>query len=383
MKKWLKIVFFISALLILSFFLAKFISAQSCDSPCPAGDTSCPSRRIADCESKINTLQGQANTLSNQIAQFNAQIYLTALKIQQTEDKIALLGGRIDQLEVSLNDLTKAFSSRAVETYKMSRIEDPFMILISATDLSDAVSRFHYLQKIQEADRDLLNRLQTAQTNYKSQKSDQEELQKQLAQQKINLDNQKAAKAQLLAITRNSEAQYQQLLAQARAELEAIQSIIAGQGEETPAGDIGEGQRIASIRMGSSPCSSGTHLHFEVVQNGAHQNPANFLLPKEVIWDDGPDGPFNFSGNWQWPVNDPIRITQGYGMTYYASVLKYYNGAPHTGVDMLNDNGDLTVKAVRNGTLYRGAIACGGGTLRYVKVQQSDGYNTYYLHVDY
>ena len=80
-------------------------------------------------------------------------------------------------------------------------------------------------------------------------------------------------------------------------------------------------------------------------------------------------------------MNDPIRITQGYGMTYYASVLKYYGGSPHTGLDMVND--DYGVKAVRPGTLYQGAIGCGGGTLRYVRVKQDDGYDTYYLHVNY
>ena len=52
-----------------------------------------------------NSMIPKRNTLKNQIAQFNAQINLTQLKIADTQNKILLLGGRIDQLEVSLNDL--------------------------------------------------------------------------------------------------------------------------------------------------------------------------------------------------------------------------------------------------------------------------------------
>ena len=106
------------------------------------------------------------------------------------------------------------------------------------------------------------------------------------------------------------------------------------------------------------------------------------MSSRSVIWDNSPDSPFSFTGSWQWPINEPIRITQGYGMTYYAAKLNYYNGAPHTGVDMINIS-DYTVKAVKPGVLYKGAIACGGGTLRYVRVKQDDGYDTYYLHINY
>lgn len=346
------------------------------------GDTVCLSNVISDCGGKISTLQSQANTLKNQIAQFDAQIRLTTLKITQAEERILLLGGRIDQLETSLNDLTKAFSSRVVETYKLSKFENSFFFILGANDINDATQRFHYLRKIEEEDRNLLKKLTEAQVAYKGEKVDQEDLQKELEKQKNNLNKQKAAKAQLLLITKNDEKKYQDLLSKARAEIEAIQSIVAGHGKETEVGKIAEGTRIASVIAGSSACSSGGHLHFEVVKDGAHQNPANFLSGKGVSWDNSPDGQFGFTGSWAWPLNDPIRITQGYGMTYYAANLHYYGGGPHTGLDMINP-GNLTVKAVKPGTLFLGSIACGGGTLRYVHVKQDDSYDTFYLHVNY
>jgi peptidoglycan hydrolase CwlO-like protein len=369
---------------------ARSIQAQNCDSSCPSGDMGCVTSRIADCTSKISTLQSQANTLSNQIAQFNAQIELTTLKIDQTKEQIVLLGGRIDQLEVSLDSLTEAFSSRAVETYKMARLGDPVFFLLSAPDLSEAVSRFHYLERIQESDRGLLQRLQTAQTTYQGQKADQEELQKQLVKQQSDLNSQKAAKATLLAATKNDEKKYQQLLAQARAEYEAIQGIIAGRGQETEVGKVNQGDKIASIIQGSSCNSSGSHVHFIISQGGSTQNPFNYLKGADYencsgsSCNSGDGDPFSPSGSWDWPISPRIEFAQGYGSTWairYSWVGKIYQF--HNGIDV-NSQSSSDVRAVKGGTLYRGGIGGSGCTLRYVRVKHDEGgLDTYYLHVNY
>jgi len=205
------------------FLFVSIIKAQSaCDSTCDSTDKGCLNNLTELCQTQISQLQSQANTLSNQIAQFNAQIKLASLKISQTEAQITLLGGRIDQLGDSLTSLTAAFSARAVETYKLSRFENNFIFILSATDLSDAVSRVHYLQKIEDEDRSLLEKLQTAQTTYQGQKQDQETLQVQLKTQQANLNAQKTAKNNLLVATNNSESKYQSILAQAQAALAAL-----------------------------------------------------------------------------------------------------------------------------------------------------------------
>lgn len=370
----------LTVFLTFTLFLA-FLTGTNVFSQSPEERLNKLNEEISEYTKEIEKLKSQANTLFNQIAQYDAQIRLTGLRIAEIEELVKILGNRITLLEMSLNSLTDAFSVRAQKTYKMSRLGEPLTMIISAKDVSEAVSSFHYLKRIQEADRSLLLRLEEAQVNYIKEKTEQEDLQDQLEKQRRSLDSQKTAKANLLEITKNDETRYQSLLAGARAELEAIQAIIAGKGEETEVGTVTEGQRIASVIVGRSACSTGTHLHFEIVKGGAHINPVDYLTHKDVIWDNAPDGPFSFNGSWQWPLNDPVRITQGYGMTYYASNLRYYGGSPHTGVDMVSTN--LTVKSVRPGTLYLGSIPCGGGTLRYVKVKQSEGYDTYYLHVNY
>lgn len=347
---------------------------------------------ISQYESEIERLTNQANTLSNQIAQYNAQIRLTTLRITETEEKILLLGGRIDQLENSLTSLTDAFTSRVEMTYKMARLNNPFTFFLLTKDVNKTVSSYHYLKKIQEADRDLLIRLEKAQINYQVEKEDQEVLQIDLEQQKSSLDAQKAAKANLLEVTRNDEKRYQSLLASARAEFEAIQAIIAGKGDEEEAGNVSAGQKIASIIGGSSCNSSGSHLHFIVRSGDSSRNPFEYLRSgidfencSGSSCGSGDGDPFNPSGSWEWPVNPKIKYTQGYGSTW--AVRNTWVGSIysfHNGID-INSGSSSEVRAVQSGILYRGSYGGGGGCrLRYVRVDHDNSdIDTLYLHINY
>ncbi|MDP3918144.1 MAG: hypothetical protein Q8Q30_03155, partial [Candidatus Woesebacteria bacterium] len=302
-----------------------------------------------------------------------------------------LLSGRIDQIEGSLGSLTKAFNGRVVETYKMSRISDPLLLLISSDNLGEAFNRFSYLKKIQEGDRSLLNRLQNAQDTYKEQKLDQEDLQNQLAQQKKNLDSQKQQKANLLAVTKNDEKKYQTLLAVARAEYAAIQGIIAGRGVETEVGKVSQGQRIASIIQGSSCNSKGTHTHFIVRKaDKSTDNPFNYLSGgidyencsgSSCGSSDGDS--FNPLGAWAWPISPKIKFNQGYGYTWAVQndpiIRQIYTF--HNGIDINSNSNE--VKAVKAGTLYQGSYNV-GCMLKYVRVDHDDSdLDTLYLHVNY
>ena len=344
-------------------------------------------------ESEIQKLQGDADTLSNQIAQYDAQIYLTSLKITQTKEKINQLGGRIDQLEGSLQSLTTAFNNRVKRTYKMARLNQPYLMILTSDDLSGAVSSFHYIKKIQESDRDLLLRLEQAQEVYVAEKTDQEVLQEELEQQQAVLGSQKAAKAQLLEETKNDEKRYQELLSTAKASYESIQAIISGRGDETEVGTVSAGERIASIIQGASCNSSGAHLHFIVKDsNGNSQNPFTFLKPgmsanncsgSSCGSDDG--DPFNPSGTWEWPVSGPIKFTQGYGSTWATRntwVGRIYSF--HNGIDF-NNSSNPEVRAVSSGILYQGSYSGSNGCrLRYVRVDHDQNdYDTLYLHINY
>ncbi|KKT85326.1 MAG: Peptidase, M23 family [Parcubacteria group bacterium GW2011_GWA1_Parcubacteria_45_10] len=368
-----KILLFI-ALLSLIFFGGKAagVYAQAC------ADKSNLNDRINCYEDELSRLGAQSKTLSNQIAQFDAQIRLTTLKISQTEEKISLLGGRIDQLEGSLDSLSTAFSSRAVETYKMARVGDPFLIVVSAPDLNEAISRFHYLQRIQEADRDLLQRLQAAQDTYKVEKTDQEELQAELEKQKANLDVQKKAKNALLTQTKNDEKKYQQLLSQALAEKAAIErALVSG----VKVGPVKRGDPIALVGNSGYPgCSTGKHLHFEIRKNNTWTDPGSYLSGKTVVDEQNGGGNVSLgSGSWPWPIEDTVRLTQFYGHTPYS--WKYtYSGGLHTGYDMVSTSSDV-IRAPADGTLFKSSQLCGSSTINIVYIEHGDNVVSLYLHV--
>jgi len=363
------------SLFLLSLLLGRFtvILADDCDSVSPIQE------KINCLSGKVDQLSSQAKTLKGQIAQFDAQIKLTTLKITDTESKIQLLGGRIDQLEVSLNDLTDAFASRAVETYKLSKFENNFFFLMSATDITDAVSRYHYLQKIQEEDRSLLGRLQEAQTTYQGQKSDQETLQAQLKTQQANLNTQKIAKNSLLKATQNDESKYQSLLSQALAEKSAIEkALVSG----VKVGPVKAGDAIALVGNSGAPgCSTGKHLHFEVRKDNVWVDPSSYLQNKTVN-DEEKGGTANIgSGNWQWPLEDPIRLTQHFGHTPWS--WRYsYSGGIHTGFDMISASSDV-IHAPADGNLFKSTQSCGSNSsaINIVYIEHGNGVISLYLHV--
>src|SRR3990167_10546936 len=348
------------------------VSAQACAG---IGNVT---ERIKCYEDELSRLGAQSKTLSNQIAQFDAQIRLTTLKISQTEEKIALLGGRIDQLEGSLDSLSSAFSSRAVETYKMARVGDPFLIVVSAPDLSEAISRFHYLQRIQEADRDLLQRLQAAQDTYKVEKTDQEELQSELEKQKANLDVQKKAKNVLLTQMKNDEKKFQQLLSQALAEKAAIErALVSG----VKVGPVKRGDPIALVGNSGYPgCSTGKHLHFEIRKNNTWVDPGSYLSGKSVLDEQNGGGNVSLgSGSWPWPIEDTVRLTQFYGHTPYS--WKYtYSGGLHTGYDMVSTSSDV-IRAPASGNLFKSSEMCGSSRINILYIEHGDNVVSLYLHV--
>lgn len=333
--------------------------------------------KIACLRKQTEKLSGQSKTLSSQISQFDAQIKLTTLKVAQAEEKIAQLSGRIDQLEGSLGSLTEAFSERVVETYKMSKVNDPIFLLVSSPNLTEVFSRYSYLKKIQDSDRELLKRLQTAQDTYKEEKVDQEDLQKELEAQQKLLNTQKSAKKALLDQTKNDEKKYQTLLAQSLAEKAAIEkALVTG----IKVGPVKAGDPIAMVGNSGYPsCSTGKHLHFEVRKNNTWTDPAPFLQNK-TIQDEERGGTASIGGgSWLWPLQDQIRMTQHYGHTPWS--WRYaYSGGIHTGFDMNSSSSDV-IRAPADGNLFKSSEKCGSSTINIVYIEHADSVISFYLHV--
>ena len=184
------------------------------------------------CEEKVSQLAKQRNTLASEISYIDTQIYLTNLKvtetekkIEQTEKEIGVLNEKIEGLDESLNKLSKLLLKKIVVDYKNKRVS-LLSIFLESDKVDDLVNRIKYIKTTRENNQRLIIQVQNAKINFEEQKKLREEKKTELdslkvilAKQKNDLLNQQNAKRKLLADTQNSEAVYQRIVAQAKAQL--------------------------------------------------------------------------------------------------------------------------------------------------------------------
>jgi peptidoglycan hydrolase CwlO-like protein len=233
MKKFLAIV------LIISLSISLLLSYH----PVYAQSQSDLEKQIAEYTAKLSELSGQKQTLSQALAVLNTQIKLTETKIAANVIQLDKLGaeitdlsGRISSLDYSLTDLTKLFISRIRQTYMRPGTYDA-LIISQTAGLSDAIRVIEYTKKVRDHDRSLLISLEKSRLDFNTQKQAKEQKQKEIEVIKRKLDADKIAlasqiksKNQLLTETKNSESQYQKLLADAKAQLAAFNRFTSGQG---------------------------------------------------------------------------------------------------------------------------------------------------------
>lgn len=201
---------------------------------------------IDKCSTKKGELGQKRNSLASEIQYMDTQIYLTSLRIQETEQKIIstekeinLLGSRISGLDQSLDYISKLLLDRIVESYKQREVS-LFGLLFDSENAEDLLTHIKYVKTARDNNQKLLVQVQEAKSNFEEQKKLREEKKTELDQltttlnaQKESLDAQKIQKQRLLAETQNDEARYQQLISQARDQLASFGNFVTSQGGAT------------------------------------------------------------------------------------------------------------------------------------------------------
>lgn len=349
-------------------------------------------KQIKDLEDKIAASKSEQNTLSKQITLLDSQVKLTTLQVQDTEKKVAVLETEIGELtdEIGrLEDLkTKRLElvlHRIPQSYKRGS-SSQFGWLLFSKNFAELLTRTKYLVQVQAEDTTLYKQLQLTQMNYnerkdirESKKIEQEALRKQLEQHTKDLAAQKKQKQALLDQTKNSESVYQQLLAQALAEKQAIDRALVN---SVKVGPVKKGDPIALVgNTGFPGCSTGAHLHFEVRQGSTWVDPSQFLGSKTVKDEQNGGGDWTVgSGNWAWPLSDTIRVTQHFGKTPWS--WRYsYSGGIHTGLDMTSSTSEV-IRAPADGDLFSSSQACGTSSVIKIKyIDHGSGILSFFLHV--
>ncbi len=344
---------------------------------------------IAKLESQLQETRGRERTLSSQLNLIDGQTKITTLKIEETtlkieklEREINDLSTRIDRISGSLDVLSELLLKRIVQTYKYSNAISTIDLLFSSHGFADLIERLKYIQVAQSYDKKKLYELQATKLAYNEQKQDKEtrqkeaeKLNKDLEIYKKQLDEQKKAKEELLRVTKNDEAKYQGLITQLRAELVSIAQAISNIGPVI--GPVTKGQVIAA--MGSTGCSTGPHLHFEVFENAKVEGGriiGNRVDPNNYLGDGRLGSPLQgFPGGDWW-------ITTKYGEIYFLGT--------HTGLDIAPLGGGGLGKPIiasEKGMAYSTQAACsynisGGSPIgKGVVVDHQNGIVTLYWHI--
>lgn len=198
---------------------------------------------IIQLQQKVDELQGQEDTLSKQIKLLDSQTSITQLRIESTKDaiirlqqEISELENEVTRLENALTERSKIILKRIPETYKHKQMPVVASLFL-ANDFQDFILQLQYSAGLEKKDADLLIQLKATQDNFsdrktlrESKRSQQEKLQQQLENDNKQLAVQKQQKQTLLTETQGSEAVYERLLAQAKAQLAGFDTFVSSQG---------------------------------------------------------------------------------------------------------------------------------------------------------
>ena len=306
-------------------------------------------KEIAGYQAQINTLDTQANSLYSTIKSLQLTQKKLADNIKVTENKIAEQNLEIVDLSVKIVKHTDNISDDKkiiINTFNVIQERDDisiFDILLGSKSISQVISSLDELGVLQSDISSHINDLSKAKAGFESTKTSKEQaranlvaLNKQLNDQKAVVVSTATAENKLLKDTKQSEIQYQAILAE-------------------------------KARLKDSFENELLNLQSQLKNN---------VDPNKL--------PSTGSGVLSWPL-DSITITQYFGNTSFSTANpQIYNGKGHTGVDFRAAIGTpvkaaLTgvVSGIGNTDLVSGCYSFG----KWVMIKHNNGLSTLYAHL--
>lgn len=302
------------------------------------------SAEITSLKNEISRINMQINKLNLEIKRTENQIYLTRLNIQETQ-------GNIEETELSIEEKHEVLASllREINKFENEKGIEQFFKYGTFTEAIKQISRIDMLQeKMNEVLYDtkvLKDNLETKEIVLTENKKDLENKNAQLAEQKYAQQSEKTRKNTVLTVTKGEEEKYKQLLSSVEKEQAALLERLAKIEEEI----LISRNFLSYFQAGTIP-KPGTKIFI-------------------------------------WPEDDSV-LTQGYGMTKYAS-RGAYGGKIHNGIDTASGIAS-PIKAAAGGKVIAKGLescqnyirpSCNGYWGNWIAIQHPGGLVTLYSHL--
>ncbi|KKR06024.1 MAG: Membrane protein metalloendopeptidase [candidate division WS6 bacterium GW2011_GWF2_39_15] len=345
---------------------------------------------------KINYLDSQISAMERDIDALEVEMETKNVEIRILGKEIVETENNINTITQEINKLDNSIKKRISISYKYSFVT-PVEILFENSNFENLLRKLKYLSETKRKDKELMEQMANQSKVLKQEETLLSEKQRSVERKRQQIEEEKteqfklkdqmaAQRSERASLYAESRRREQALLAQldaARKAESSVEASIIKYIQDHPETMVNSGTVVAGSyigQMGSTGCSTAPHLHFTIEYTSqpigyASINPWGGYLKK------GPDywaiyGGWTYynihSGSFVTPLTGNAFLTQDHHRGWSG-------GAPYA-VDMSSSDGTATyVRAVKNGTLYKGTEPICGG--KYAKVVHSGGIESFYLHL--
>lgn len=187
-------------------------------------------KKISQSQKQIKSLKDQLNILQTEVKELQTQIELTQMQIKETSLEILKKQYQIEEKNREIIHKKEVLAEIIRNIYKQNN-KGELEVILSSDSFADLFNQLRYTDLVQDQVKAMLIDLQTLKMflqeqkqNLDNKKQEQENLNKRLITEKINLNNRKQSKNILLTQTNNQEKEYQKLLEQIQAQQESLLS---------------------------------------------------------------------------------------------------------------------------------------------------------------